>query len=155
MLPRTGEEAANSSPPTELKERVGRWWGGGFLSALRWTPGLSAQLPSRGGKLKGDKLLESLQVLGVKFDVVVTGSLHPQGLDSTWAALVHGQAMGEVNNFVLRTMDHQHWGGHLGYLVNTEGGKRWRDLGKQWFRWPLLLYSTYEPLVLNGGQPAR
>lgn len=82
-------------------------------------PGLSAELPSGSGKLEGDELLESLQVLGVEFNVIVAGSLHPQGLHGARAALVHGQAVGEVDHLVLGTVDHQHWGCHLGHLVNT------------------------------------
>ena len=78
-----------------------------------------AELPSGSGKLKGDELLESLQVLGIQFDVVVASSLHPQGFDSTGAALVHGQTMREVDDLILRTVDHQHWGCHLGHFVNT------------------------------------
>ncbi|KAA8585659.1 hypothetical protein FQN60_004353, partial [Etheostoma spectabile] len=72
-----------------------------------------------GGKLKGDELLESLQVLGVQFNVVVAGSLHPQGLDGTGAALVHGQAVGEVDHLVFRAVDHEHRGCHFRHLVNT------------------------------------
>ncbi len=99
-----------------------------LLECVEMNPGLSAELPSGGGKLEGDELLESFQVLGIQFNVVVTGSLHPQGLDGTGAALVHGQAVGEVNHLILRTMDHQHWGRHLGHLVNTmEGKERERD----------------------------
>lgn len=85
--------------------------------------GQSDELPSRRGKLEGDELLESLQVLGVQFNVVVAGSLHPKGLDCTGAALVHGQAMGEVNHLILCTVDYQHWRCHLGHLVNTVKGK--------------------------------
>lgn len=82
------------------------------------------RLPSRGGKLEGDELLESLQVLSVQFDVIVAGPLHPQGLDSTGAALVHGQTMGEVDHLVLGTVDHQHRGRHFGHLVNTGEDKQ-------------------------------
>lgn len=49
----------------------------------------------------------------------MAGPLHPQGLDSPGAALVHGQTMGEVDHLVLSTVDHQHWGRHFGHLVNT------------------------------------
>lgn len=94
-----------------------------LLECVEMNPGLGAELPSGGGKLKGDELLESLQVLGIQFNVVVASSLHPQGLDGTWAALIHGQAVGEVDHLVLRTMDHQNWGCHLGHLVNTMEGK--------------------------------
>ena len=82
-------------------------------------PGLMVELHSGGGKLKGDELLESLQALGVQFNIIVAGSLHPQGLDSTGAALVHGKTMRKINDLILCTMDHQHWGCHLGHLVNT------------------------------------
>lgn len=78
---------------------------------------------SRGRKLEGDELLESLQVLSVQFDVIVAGSLHPQGLDGAGAALVHGQAMGEVDHLILSAVNYQHWGRHLGHLVNAGGEK--------------------------------
>lgn len=99
-----------------------------LLECVEMNPGLGAELPSGGGKLEGDKLLESLQVLCVQFNVVVAGSLDPQGLYSTGTALVHGQAMGEVDHLVLRTMDHQHWGRHLGHLVNTMEGKETKEI---------------------------
>lgn len=77
-----------------------------LLECVEMNPGLSAELPSGGGKLEGDELLESVQVLSVQFNVVVAGSLHPQGLDSAGAALVHCQTVGEVDHLVLRTVDH-------------------------------------------------
>lgn len=96
---------------------------------------MSAELPSGGGKLKGDELLESLQVLGVQFNVVVAGSFHPQGLDGTGAALVHGQAVGEVDHLVFRAVDHKHRGRHFGHLVNTmEREETEKDYGYEWVR---------------------
>lgn len=86
-------------------------------------------LPSRGRKLEGDELLESLQVLSVQLDVIVAGPLHPQGLDGAGAALVHGQAMGEVDDLVLSAVNHQHWGRHLRHLVNAGGEKDRMVLG--------------------------
>lgn len=83
--------------------------------------------PSRGGKLEGDELLESLQVLGVQFDVIVAGPLHPEGLHGAGAALVHGQAVGEVDDLVLGAVNHQHWGSHLRHLVNAGGGGERQD----------------------------
>lgn len=71
------------------------------------------------GQLNGDELLESLQVLGVELDVVVPGALHPQGLHSTRAALVHSQAVREVDHLILRAVDHQHRRRHLGHLVDA------------------------------------
>lgn len=84
---------------------------------------MSDQRPSRSGKLKGDELLQSLQVLSVQLDVVVARSLHPQGLHRTRATLIHSQAVGEVDHLVLCAMDHQDWRRHLGNLVNAEEGK--------------------------------
>ncbi|TNN75631.1 hypothetical protein EYF80_014181 [Liparis tanakae] len=95
-------------------------------------PGPSAALSSGCGKLKGDELFESLQVLGVQFNVVVTGALHPQRLDGAGAALVHGQAVGEVDDLVFRTVDHQHWGRHLGHLVNAVKQKETEGYGVNW-----------------------
>ena len=71
------------------------------------------------GQLDGDELLEPLQVLGVELDVVVPGALHPQGLHGTRAALVHCQAVREVDHLILRAVDHQHRRRHLGHLVDA------------------------------------
>lgn len=101
--------------------------------------------PSRGRQLEGDELLESLQVLSVQFDVVVAGSLHPQGLDGAGATLVHGQAVGEVDDLVLSAVNHQHWWRHLGHLVNAGGetdGMALR-MGKFWGRFKHLVLKTF------------
>lgn len=84
---------------------------------------------SGGGKLEGDELLESLQVLSIQFDVIVAGSLHPQGFHGAGAALIHGQAVREVDDLILCTVDHQHWGSHLGHLINTVNGQEDRESG--------------------------
>lgn len=79
---------------------------------------------SRGGKLKGDELFEPLQVLRIQFNVIVASSLHPKRLDCTGTALIHGQAVGEVDDLIFCTVDYEHWGRHLGHFVNTVKGKR-------------------------------
>ena len=70
-----------------------------------------------------NKLFESLQVLSVELHVVVSGALHPQRLHGALTALVQRQAVGEVDDLVLRAMDHQHWGRHLGDLVDASEEK--------------------------------
>lgn len=59
-------------------------------------------------ELVADELLESLEVLAVELDVIVPGALHPQRLHGPLAALVQGQAMGEVDHLILRAVDHQY-----------------------------------------------
>lgn len=56
------------------------------------------------------------------------GPLHPQGLHGPGAALVHGQAMGEVDDLILCPVDDQHGRSDFGYLVNAaERGGVGRD----------------------------
>lgn len=47
------------------------------------------------------------------------GPFHPEGLHSSGTALVHCQAVGEVDDLILGAVDDQHGGGDLGYLVNA------------------------------------
>ena len=70
-------------------------------------------------QLVGHKLFQALQVLSVKLHVVVAGTFYPKGLHRPLAALIQGQAVGEVDHLVLRTVDHQDWWGHFGDLVNA------------------------------------
>lgn len=59
------------------------------------------------------------------------GPLHPEGLHGAGAALVHGQAVGEVDDLVLRPVNDQHGGGDFRDLVNAvdrEGGGEKRAL---------------------------
>ena len=62
---------------------------------------------------------QALQILTVQFNVVVSCSLHPQRLHSLGAALEKSQAMGEVDHFVFRPMDDEHWGRDFGYFLNA------------------------------------
>ena len=70
-------------------------------------------------QLMGHKLFETLQVLAVELHVVVARPLHPQRFHGPLAALVQRKAMGEVDDLVLRAVDHQHRGRHLGHLVDA------------------------------------
>lgn len=47
------------------------------------------------------------------------GPFHPERLHSSGTALVHCQAVGEVDDLILGAVDDQHGGGDLGYLVNA------------------------------------
>jgi hypothetical protein len=54
---------------------------------------------------------------------------NPQGLHSSGTTLVHGKAMGEVDDFIFCSMNDQHGRGDFRYLVNTaerrgRGGKK-------------------------------
>lgn len=56
-----------------------------------------------------NKLFESLQVLSIELDIIVPGSLHPERFHWALAALIQCQAMGEVDDLVLCTMDYKYW----------------------------------------------
>lgn len=45
--------------------------------------------------------------------------LNPQGLHSTGTALIHRQAMGEIDDLILGTVNDQHRRGDFRYLVNA------------------------------------
>lgn len=66
-----------------------------------------------------DKLFEPLQVLSVELHVVVPGALHPQRLHGALAALVQRHAVGEVDDLVLRAVDHKHRRRNLGNFVDA------------------------------------
>ena len=117
---------------TEDQFKYVRW---GLLTehALEWEHGGAGGWMGRGssggGQLKGDELLEPLQVLGVELNVVVAGPFHPQGLHSSRAALVDGQAVREVDHLILCAVNDQHGGRHLRHLINAaeQGGERERE----------------------------
>ena len=48
----------------------------------------------------------------------------PEGLHGPRTALVHGQAMGEIDDLVLCTMNDQHRRGNFRYLVNAAREER-------------------------------
>lgn len=54
------------------------------------------------------------------------GPFDPEGLHSSGTALVHGEAMGEIDDFVLRPVNDQHRRRHLRYLVNAANRKAGR-----------------------------
>lgn len=66
-----------------------------------------------------DKLFEPLQVLSVELHVVVSGALHPQRLHGALAALVQRHAVGEVDDLVLRAVDHKDRRCNLGNFVDA------------------------------------
>lgn len=66
-----------------------------------------------------NELFESLQVLSVELHVIVSGPLHPEWLHGALTAFIQRQAMGEVDDFVLRTMDHKNWWRYLWNLVDA------------------------------------
>lgn len=65
--------------------------------------------PLQVDQLVCDKLFESLQILSVELHVIVSSPLHPERLHRALTAFVQRQAMGEVDDLVLRAVDHQYW----------------------------------------------
>lgn len=51
------------------------------------------------------------------------GPFHPQGLHGSGTALVHGQAVGEIDDLILCPMNDQHRRGDFRYLVNAANRK--------------------------------
>lgn len=45
--------------------------------------------------------------------------LHPEWFDGTWTFFVDGETVREINDFVLRSVNHQHRWCHLWNLINT------------------------------------
>lgn len=67
---------------------------------------------------------QALQILAVQFNVVVSRSLHPEGLHSLGAALEQSQAVGEVNHLVLCPVDDEHRGRDFGHFLNAIKGEK-------------------------------
>lgn len=74
------------------------------LSTLFFFPPAPLQVD----QLMCNELFESLQVLSVQLHVIVPGPLHPERLHGALTAFIQSQAMGEVDDLVLRTVDHQY-----------------------------------------------
>lgn len=74
---------------------------------------------SRNRQFMTNELFQSFKVLRVKLNVIVAGSLDPEGFHCSWALLVHCKTMGKINHFILSTMNYQHGRSYLGYLVNA------------------------------------
>lgn len=51
------------------------------------------------------------------------GPFDPQGLHGSGTALVHGQAVGEIDDLILCPMNDQHRRGDFRYLVNAANRK--------------------------------
>ena len=75
-------------------------------------------------QLDADELSESFQVLSVEFDVVVSGALDPQWLDGAWTPFVDGEAVREVDHFVLRTVYDEHRRADFRNFINAETRKQ-------------------------------
>lgn len=105
-------------------------------------PCLSPWLVALAGQFLGDEFPKALEVLAVEFNVIVPGPVHPQRLHSLGAALEERQAVGEVDDFVLRTVDDEDRRGDFGDLLDAakrvDGEERRRvSTGNETF--PLLL----------------
>ena len=66
-----------------------------------------------------DELFQAFQVLAKQFHIIVTCTLYPQWFDGSGTSLVDGQAMVEVNHFVLRPMDHKYWRSDFWHFINA------------------------------------
>lgn len=85
------------------------------------------------GQFLGDEFPKALEVLAVEFNVIVPGPIHPQRLHSLGAALKQRQAVGEVDDFVLSTVDDEHRRGDFGDLLDAAkrvDGEERREGGK-------------------------
>lgn len=80
------------------------------------------------GQFLPNETTQAFQVLAVQFDVIVSGSLHPQRLHSFGAALVQGQPVGKIYHLILRPMDDQHWRCDFRHFLNAEEGTQKRTL---------------------------
>ncbi len=85
------------------------------LSTLFFFPPAPLQVD----QLMCNELFESLQVLSVQLHVIVPGPLHPERLHGALPAFIQSQAMGEVDDLVLRTVDHQYRWCYLRNLVDA------------------------------------
>lgn len=91
------------------------------------------QLVALAGQLLGDEFPKALEVLAVEFNVIVPGPIHPQRLHSLGAAFEKRQAMGKVDDFILRAVDDEDRRGDFGDLFDAAkkvGGKEMREGGK-------------------------
>lgn len=110
---RSPEFVSECKSSTLILGSVGKELRGAHRSVCRGVVQCAAVCFSRGSQLEGDELLESLQVLGVQLDVVVPGTFHPQWLYGARASLVDGQAVREIDHFVLCAVNHEDRRGHL------------------------------------------
>lgn len=69
---------------------------------------------------------------------------HPEGLHRAGTSLVHGQAVGEVDDLVFGPVDHQHRRGDFRDLVNAGGYK-----GEQGSVWGCKLHIVKESLAMD------
>jgi hypothetical protein len=69
--------------------------------------------------LDADEVLQTIEILRVKFDIVVTGALYPQRFDSSRTFLVNGETVGEVNHFVFCSVNYENRGSDTCHLVDA------------------------------------
>lgn len=73
-----------------------------------------------------DEAAQTLQILAVQFNVIVSRSLHPQRLHRLGAALEQSQAVGEVDHLVVGPVDNQHRGRDFRNLLDAKEKKKKR-----------------------------
>lgn len=100
----------------EVQQGVGR------AAVPRWWRAASSGVVRR--HLLPDEAAQTLQILAVQFNVIVSRSLHPQGLHRLGAALEQSQAVGEVDHLVVRPVDNQHRGRDFRNLLDAEVKKK-------------------------------
>lgn len=71
---------------------------------------------------------QTLQILAVQFNVVVSRSFHPEGLHGFGAALKQSQAVWEVDHLVLRPVDDEHRRCDFGHFLNAKKGGKGRTM---------------------------
>lgn len=71
-----------------------------------------------------DEAAQTLQILAVQFNVIVSRSLHPQRLHRLGAALEQSQAVGEVDHLVVCPVDNQHRGRDFRNLLDAKEKKK-------------------------------
>lgn len=74
---------------------------------------------STDGQLKVEKPRQPLDVLREDFDVVMTGSFDPERVDGPWTSLVDHLTMGEVDHFVIHSVNDEHNGCYFGHFVDA------------------------------------
>lgn len=129
-----------TAPPAE--GTGGRWENGRARRNPHPTPLPTPQLVALAGQLLGDEFPKALEVLAVQFNVIVPGPIHPQRLHGLGAAFKERQAMGEVDDFVLRAVDDEDGRGDFGDLLNAVkkgGGEETRDRVSTRIEAPLFL----------------
>lgn len=74
-------------------------------------------------QLLSDKTSQTVQILAVQLNVVVSRSLHPEGLHGLRAALVQGQAVRKIDHLVLRPVDDENRRSDFRDFFDAEKGR--------------------------------